>query len=427
MHKLRTKLANNPLAVIFFTIFVDLIGFGIVIPVIPQLIANPASEFYILPSNFTVQQGYILLGFLTASYSIFQFLSAPILGQLSDKFGRKPILTISLIGTSLSYIVFAIGIVTKSIPLLFLSRAFDGITGGNISVAQAAIADITTPENRVKNFGLIGAAFGLGFIIGPFIGGKLSDPTVVSWFNATTPFYFAATLSAVNILAVYLLFPETLKIKNKGLTINWTKPISNIYHAALNVNLRGIYLTIFLFNAGFTFFTTFFAVFLITKFSYTQGNIGDFFAYIGIWVAITQAFIVRRLAGKLPEYKFVRIGLIGAGIATFLFFLPTEAWQLYFIVPIFAISNGLMQANINALISRNAGADVQGEVMGINSSVAALAMSIPPILSGYIAATLNPNAPIIIAGVVVFISAAVFWLFYKQPKDAPTPANIKEE
>ncbi len=427
MHNLRSRIASNPLPVIFFTIFVDLVGFGIVIPVIPQLIANPTSEFYILGTNISVNQGYILLGFLTASYSICQFLSAPVLGQLSDKFGRKPVLTISLIGTCLSYIVFAIGIMTKSIPLLFLSRGFDGITGGNISVAQAAIADITTPENRVKNFGLIGAAFGLGFIIGPFIGGKLSDPTIVSWFNATTPFYFAAALSAVNILAVYLLFPETLKIKNKGLTINWTKPFTNVYHAALNVKLRGIYLTIFLFNAGFTFFTTFFAVFLITKFSYSQGQIGDFFAYIGIWVAITQAFIVRRLAGKLPEYKFVRLGLIGAGVATFLFFLPTQAWQLYFIVPIFAVSNGLMQANINALISRNAGADVQGEVMGINSSVAALAMSIPPILSGFIAASLNPNAPIIVAGIIVLTSAAVFWIFYKQPTPAPVPADIKEE
>ncbi len=415
---LKHHIAKNPLPVIFLTIFVDLLGFGILIPVIPQLLANPKSEFFLLPGGFSINQGYILLGFLTAVFSIFQFLAAPILGQLSDKFGRKKILAISLFGTSVSYVLFAIGILTKNIPLLFISRAFDGITGGNISVAQAAIADVTTPQNRAKNFGLIGAAFGLGFIIGPYLGGKLSDPSILPWFNATTPFWFAAGLSLLNVISIIFLFPETHKNQLENLKINWSKSIFNIYHAMTHKQLRELYFTVFLLNGGFTFFSTFFSVFLITRFNFTQGNIGDYFAYVGLWVAFTQAVIVRKLSEKFEDYKLVRYGLIGAGVAIFLFFVPTVWWQLLLITPIFAISNGMFQANIIALISKSVGPKVQGEVLGINSSVAALAMSIPPILSGFIAASLHPDAPVHIAGVIILLAALFFWIFYKPVKSA---------
>src|SRR6185369_14446856 len=162
-HILR-RLQSHPLPVILFTIFIDLLGVGILIPVIPQLLANPHSSEFLLPAGFTLAQGYILLGFLTAIFPIMQFFATPILGQLSDTYGRRKLLATSIIGTSLSYVVFALGIVTKNIPLLFLSRGFDGITGGNVAVAQAAVADVTKPENRAKAFGVIGAVFGIGFI-----------------------------------------------------------------------------------------------------------------------------------------------------------------------------------------------------------------------------------------------------------------------
>lgn len=410
---LKHKIANNPLPVIFLTIFVDLLGFGILIPVIPQLLANPSSEYYLLPAGWTPQQGFILLGFLTAVFSIAQFLATPILGQLSDRYGRKKLLAISLFGTCLSYIIFAYGIMTGNLVLLFLSRFLDGVTGGNISVAQAAIADVTTPDKRARNFGLIGAAFGLGFIIGPYLGGKLSDPSIVPWFSATTPFIFAAILSFINVISILLFFPETLKVKNHNLVIKWTRSVSNVYHATINKELRVLFGTVFLFTAGFTFFTTFFSVFLIDKFNFTQGNIGDFFAYVGLWVAFTQAIITGRVAAKFPAYKIIRYGTLASAIALFLFFLPQYWWQLLLIVPIFAIGNGLYQANITALISRSAGPEIQGEVLGINSSVAALAMSIPPILSGFIAASLSPNAPIFVAGIIVALTVAFFWIFYK--------------
>jgi len=409
----KNKIAGRPLPVIFLTIFIDLLGFGILIPVIPQLLANPASEYYLLPQGMTPQQGFILLGFLTAVFSIGQFIATPILGQLSDRYGRKKLLAISLTGTCISYLLFAYGIITNNLLLLFIARTFDGITGGNISVAQAAIADVTTPEKRAKNFALIGAAFGLGFIIGPYIGGKLSDPSIVPWFNATTPFIFAAFLSALNVISIILFFPETLKEKNHNLKIKWNRSLTNIYHASINKELRVLFGTVFLFTAGFTFFTTFFSVYLIDKFNFTQGNIGDFFAYIGLWVAFTQAVITGRVSAKYPSYQIIRYGLLACAIAMFLYFLPQLWWQLLFIVPIFAIGNGVANANITALISRSAGPEIQGEVLGINSSVAALAMSIPPILSGFIAAKLTSSAPILVGGTVILSAVAVFWIFYK--------------
>jgi|SRR3989344_1493074 len=409
---LKRKISNNPLPVILFTIFVDLIGFGIIIPIIPQLLANPASEFYLLGEGQTLKQGYILLGYLTAIFSIAQFLAAPILGQLSDRFGRKKILAISLAGTSISYVIFAAGILTKNIPLLFAARAFAGLTGGSISVAQASIADFTKPEHRSKNFGLMGAAFGLGFIVGPYLGGKLSDPTFISWFNPATPFWFAAALSGLNVISLMFIFPETNKYIQHGLSIVWSKSVVNIWHALKHPQLRELFTVNFLFNGGFTFFTTFFAVFLINKFRFTQGDIGTFFAFIGIWFAFTQAVIVRKLAGKFSEVQIVRVALIASAASVFLYFLPGSSLGLYLVTPILAVSNGLIFANLTALISKNADAGVQGEVLGINSSVTALAMMIPPVLSGYIAASIKPETPIYVASVVIFFSALVFWFFF---------------
>ena len=188
MQSISKSLRRNPLPVVLFTIFVDMLGYGILIPIVPQLLGDQNSIFSVLPTGMSIDDGYILLGFLVGIYPFMQFLATPILGQLSDKFGRRKILAIALSGTCLSYFAFAIGVITRNIPLLFLSRGFDGFTGGNISVAQAAIADISTPENRARNFGFIGAAFGLGLIIGPYIGGRLSDPNYISWFSPATPF-----------------------------------------------------------------------------------------------------------------------------------------------------------------------------------------------------------------------------------------------
>lgn len=403
---------NKILIIIFLTVFIDLLGIGILIPVIPQLFANPLSLEYMLPYGTSINQGYLLLGLLIAVYPIGQFLATPILGQLSDKYGRKKILGISLFGTALSYIVFAIAITTKNIPLLFFSRFFDGITGGNISIAQAMIGDVSKPENRAKNFGMLGAAFGLGFIFGPYIGGKLSDPSVLHWFNAATPFYFAAILAGINMLSVLFFVPET----NHNLwkeKLTWGKSLSNIRKAMEMKELRALFVTNFLFFTGFTFFTTFFGVFLIQRFNFSQGNIGDFFAYVGIWSVFTQAVLTRKFAKKFTESQIIPYSLMGAGVMVLAYFLPTHVWELFLIPPFFSICTGLTMANTNSLLSKASPSNQRGEVMGISSSVQALAQAIPAILSGFVAAAFAPTTPLIFASIIVVISGFAFRFLYK--------------
>lgn len=394
------------------TVFIDMLGFGILIPVIPQLLANPQSPFYLLPASMSVSQGYILLGFLTAIFPFMQFLATPLLGELSDRFGRKPVLAISLFGTAISYIIFALGILTKNLPLLFISRAFDGITGGNIAVAQAAIADVTTPENRAKNFGLIGAAFGIGFILGPFIGGKLSDPAVISWFDASTPFWFAAILAGLNTLSVAYFLPETLKVKGKNLSLHLARSVKNIIKIFYLKSLRPLFATTFLFQAGFAFFTTFFSVFLITKFAFSQGAIGNYFAYVGFWVAFAQAVVTRKVGKRFNEKQILKISLMATGFFTLLFFAPSAWWGLLLIVPFFAVFTGLSQANLTSIVSRSAGPEIQGEILGINFSVQALAQTIPPVISGFVAANTTAYAPIVIAGLTMMLAGLIFVVLY---------------
>lgn len=413
MEIISQRLRKRPLPVVLLTIFVDMLGYGILIPVVPQLLGNEKSSFSVLPAGMSIDTGYILLGFLVASYPFMQFLATPILGQISDKFGRKKVLALALTGTCLSYVGFAIGVITRNIPLLFASRMFDGITGGNISVAQAAIADISTPENRARNFGFIGAAFGLGLIIGPYVGGKLSDPNIVNWFSPATPFWFAAGLSLINVISVLIFFPETLTgIRNK-FNIQWLRSVKNIAAAYRLKALRIPFISSFLFQAGFSFFITFFSIYLINKYEFSQGNIGDFFAYIGVWTVFSQVFVNSNVSKWLKESTVLKISLLALAASIALFFVPRTSWGLLFIVPFFAMFIGLVQANFLSLISRSVGADRQGEILGVNSSINTLGQSLPPILSGYVAALLTPSSPIMIASVIILFSGLIFSLLYK--------------
>ncbi len=417
------NLFRNQLTIIIFTIFLDALGFGILIPIVPLLLANPSSNFYLLPSGTSIQSGYVLLGLITAIFPLMQLFSTSILGELSDKFGRKPILMYTLFGTSASYALFAFAISIKSLPLLFVSRAIAGITSGNLSVAQASIADVTKPQDRAKNFGLIGAAFGIGFIIGPFLGGKLSDPSLLPFFNPTIPFYFASILSLINATSVRFNFSETNKFLNHQARVRWGKAVINIFKAFQIKSLRFLFLTNFLFFSGFTFFVTFFSVYVMRKFHFTQGGVGDLFSFMGIWIAFTQAVVTRRLAKYFNEKQVLTFTIILDGVFIGLMYFAGKPWMLYLITPAIAVCNGLSFANLTGLISRSADQKIQGEILGINASVQALAQMIPPILSGFIAASFTPETPLIVASVVIILSGTLFITLYKSPT---SPAHIKD-
>jgi DHA1 family tetracycline resistance protein-like MFS transporter len=414
------KKKRHPIWIIIFTILIDTLGIGILGPILPQLLGNPLSPHYLLGRGAAPGTGYIMFGFLVAIFPVMQFFATPILGQLSDRYGRKPVLALSLAGTALGYALFAVGIILHNIPLLFVARALDGITGGNLSVAQAAIADVTSPQDRTKNFGMIGAAFGVGFIIGPFLGGVLADPSLVSWFNAATPFWFAAILASANTIQVLVQFDETNQ-HIRHFTVDFTRGIANIARAYAMPELRPIFLTSFFFNAGFGFFISFFGLFLIHRFNFNEARIGNFFAWVGVCAIFTQLVTTRRVAAKFSEAQVLRVSLLGVSCVMFGYLaLPSPLWLL-FIAPISSTFNGLSLANMGGLLSRSVAPQVQGEILGIGSSIQALANSLPPLFGGFVAASFAPEAPVLAAGLTMLVAWVVFVTMYR-PVQVPARA-----
>jgi DHA1 family tetracycline resistance protein-like MFS transporter len=413
---------RNPLLAIFITVFIDLLGFGILIPVFPLLISI-GSPFRVTPESWSFTQGLIMLGWLQAVYPFCTFIASPILGQLSDRHGRRPVLAISIFGTAIGYVLFAIGISTANIPLLFASRALDGFTGGNLAVANAAIGDISTNENRAKNFGVLGAAFGLGFIVGPYLGGKLSSPNVSfyglfdtpEWFGATTPFYFAAIIAFLNCVAVLTTFPETIKEKFHSGRINATQSVRNIVVGFQSPRLRVILFSGFLFSMGFTFFTTFFGIYLRNNFNFGPSKTGDYFALVGLFIAFSQAVLVARVSRKLNDYSVLKFSLFGNALMMLLYFLvPTSfSFGLYLIIPLFTAFNGLTMANMTSLISRSAEPGQQGQAMGVYSSVQSLAQVPASVLVGYITTSVTSSQPLIVASVCIALGGLVFIMLFK--------------
>ncbi len=418
------KKPRSILLPVFLTVFIDLVGLGIIIPIIPDLILDFHHKNSLL-SGIGIDEKYIILGFLLASYPIAQFFGAPILGALSDRFGRKPILIISLIGTLLGYVVFAIGIAEQDIYILFASRMLDGFTGGNIAIIMSSISDVSDQKSRAKNFGLIGMAFGLGFILGPYIGGKFSKPEFANWFNDLTglhvsnlsmPFWFAALLTTLNILFVVYMFRETL-LGRKNTSVSLATGFKNIYKAFQMPNLRILMIVSFLLILGFNFYTQFFSPYVMRKFEWGIEDVGDFFAFIGICSAVGQGFIVRRFSGKVAPHKILNISLLVMAAGIFCQILPSPGndYQLFLAVPFIALAQGFSTPNINALISQQADAKSQGEIFGINQSIQSLGMAIPGILAGYLA-TYSGMLPIVTGVVLLFFSWVVFKMMYKVVK-----------
>jgi MFS transporter, DHA1 family, tetracycline resistance protein len=393
---------------LYLTILIDMIGIGVLIPVIPQLLGNPNSEAFLLdPSKQHL--GFILLGLLSAMYPIAMFFASPTLGALSDKYGRRPVLLISILGTSVGYFLFAFSIMIKNIPLLFFSRIVDGLTGGNISTVQASIADQVDPEHRAKAFGLMGAAFGVGFILGPFIGGKLADPNFVSFFNASTPFFFAGFLAFINLISIYFFFNETNLHIDKNRVINFFGSVLNLFKIKkLKKEIRYLLIVSFLFNAGFAFFTSFFNVYLTNKFNFTVGQIGNFFGYVGLCSIFTQLVVVRLLSKRFDQVSVLRFAYPMLAFALFAYLLPDQSWWLFVITPLFAIPNGVQMANFSALLSHRIAPQERGETLGINASFNSLGQALPPLFAGFLAVAFAPSAPILIAGFFILIAGALF-------------------
>jgi MFS transporter, DHA1 family, tetracycline resistance protein len=409
------KRSDRALPVILFAIFLDLVSNGILILVIPPLLADPTSPSYLLPSYIPFEWSYILLGFLIAAWPLMQFFSTPIVGEYSDYYGRKKVLALTLTITGLSFCLLSWGVITKNIFLLFAARIIGGVGGGNISVAQAAIADITPPAQRAARFGLVGAAYGIGFIIGPVIGGVLSNPSIVSWFTPSTPFWVAALLSVMAAILIQFLMPETHTPTEK-LSVPWFSAIKHIVHAYSLKPLRGIFVTTFLFHSGITLFATFFTVFLLNEFNLQQTAIGYYIAYVGIWMILTQGLLLRILSKKFDEVTLLRFFLIIGAISIFAYYFPDKLTGLLLVGACFALTNGISMAVLPSLVSRRSDESVQGEILGINASIQALAQVGPPILAGFLAAQISPSAPIYISAAIIALAWIAFVSFVRREK-----------
>jgi DHA1 family tetracycline resistance protein-like MFS transporter len=397
---------------IILTVFLDLLGLGIVIPIAAPLLLDVQEGM--LPVQTSFSERSIILGLLLGVFSVAQFFGAPILGALADKYGRKKLLLLSIFGTFIGYVLFAIGIMERDIGLCFASRILDGFTGGNISIAMSALADITEEKDRAKNFGLIGMSFGLGFILGPFIGGLLANPQLVSWFNYATPYWFAGVLSLLNIGVMLLMFKETLISRNTA-PIKLFSGFSNVSRAFKVKKLRSIFMVLFLIVFGFNFFTQFFQVFLIRKFQFTASDIAYLFAYIGLWLALAQGGFTRPLSKRFSPATLVSWSAVLCAVVFPFLLLPAQSWWLYVIVPFIAIFNGVNTPNLTAIISMQADSGEQGAILGIRQSVLSVAMAIPPIIAGFIT-TLNVSLPIWAAGICTLLGWALFqFQFVKQP------------
>ena len=397
---------KNSLWPIFLTVFIDMLGVGIIIPIVPTLFFDLDTS--ILPADMAASTRYILYGFLIASYPFMQFFGAPVLGALSDRYGRKPLILISLTGTLIGYLIFAEAVNSHNLIVIFLARMLPGFTGGNISIIMSALSDVSNEKTRVKNFGLVGMAFGLGFVIGPALGGILADSERVSWFSLSTPFLFTALLTVINIIFLKFNFRETLREKRKT-AVNFLTGFLNIGKSFRTPHLRVIFSSVLLYSMGFAFYTQFFSVYLIQKFNYSPAQIGMLYGWVGIWLIITQGVIVRRMSGKIAPKKVIPISMIGVGIVMATLLIPNNPKFFYFINPLIAIFHGMTSPNMTSIVSTQAGKSFQGEILGINQSMLSLGNFFPPIIGGFLSAVNgNSSYPLMVSAMIIFVAWGLF-------------------
>jgi DHA1 family tetracycline resistance protein-like MFS transporter len=344
------------IGIVFLIVFIDLVGFGIVIPILPLYVEEYG------PSP-------VVFGLLMASFSIMQFLFAPILGRLSDRVGRRPVLLVSLIGSAIGYVLFGIA---GSLGMLFASRIIDGISGGNISTAQAVIADITGPEERAKGMGMIGAAFGLGFILGPAIGALLV--TVAPWL----PGFAAAAASLVAFTLVLTRLPETLeptaRQEARRHPLGLRSLAKAISHPLVGLCLLMVFATIF----AFANFETTFAQFAKLRFAFSTSTIAWLFVYAGVLGAIVQGGLVGRLSKRFGEARLIVTGTCLSFLALgFLPYAPSRG-PLLAILAVLAVGQGIAHPSLSALTSKLVRADEVGGVMGVYQGMSSLARIVAP-------------------------------------------------
>ena len=383
MKQLKKNPNKKALTTIFLIVFIDLVGFGLILPLLPFI----AEEFGANP---------LQIGLLVAIYSLFQFISAPILGRLSDRFGRKKLLIISQIGSAIGFLLLGMA---NSLTLLFASRIIDGITGGNISIAQAYIADVTTPKTRARGMGLIGAAFGLGFIIGPALSGLLSQ------ISFSAPAYFASLTALLTAGLTAKVLKETVntskasKSPRTRLNLEQFKKVFSLYPI-------GILIVVFFFtNFSLSTLQGTFALWTERSFGFGPAQTGWLFAYVGVVSVVVQLKLLPALINKYKEVRVLKAAQLIFSLGLLILGLAAHPLVLIAVMPMIATGNGLSNPTIQALASENVKPQEYGEVLGILQSAGSLGRIIGPVLGGMIFYLVDKD-------MVFFISSGLLLLVY---------------
>jgi DHA1 family tetracycline resistance protein-like MFS transporter len=396
---------KKALLFIFITLLIDCAGIGIIIPVIPTLIQELTGG--------SVSEAASYGGWLTFSYAIMQFLFAPVLGGLSDRFGRRPILLISLFGLGVDFIFVFFA---PTMAWLFVGRIIAGICGASFTTASAYIADISTNENRAQNFGMIGAAFGLGFIIGPIIGGLFGD------FGVRIPFLVAAGLSLLNWLYGFFILPESLKPENRR-KFEWKRanPLGSLIQLNKYPAILGLVsATVLIYIAGHAAQSTW-TFYTMEKFNWSKLGIGASISFVGLSIAVVQGGLIKVAMSKLGVKKSVFLGLCLYVVGFTLFAFATQGWMMFaFMVP-YALG-GIAGPAIQSIVSEQVPANAQGELQGALTSLMSLTSIIGPILmtglfsyfTSKTAPVYFPGAPFMMGAVLTIFSVAISYFALKK-------------
>ncbi len=388
------KNGKAALGFIFITLLIDVTGLGIIIPVLPTLIAE------LIHGNLSDAASYG--GWLTFAYAIMQFVCAPILGNLSDRFGRRPVLLFSLLGFGIDYLFLAFA---PTIWWLFVGRIIAGITGASFTTASAYIADISTPDKRAQNFGILGAAFGLGFILGPVLGGVLGQ------FGSRIPFFAAAGLSLLNTLYGYFVLPESLPVeKRRPFELKRANPLGSLLQLKKYPAMGGLIIVLILMYTAMNGLQSTWAYYGMEKFSWNEAWVGYSLGFIGLMIGVVQVGIIRWAIPKFGQNKSLYIGLAFYSLGLLLFaFAPSGFWMFIFIIP-YSLG-GIAGPALQSIISGFAPANEQGEIQGaLTSLMSATTIFAPPIMTTIFAYFTDKNNPILFPGAPFLLSAILVFI-----------------
>lgn len=393
---------------VLLTYGLDLVGYSIVFPVLAPLLLNPNLNFF---SSGTLEAARTtVLGILFGVFGIAQFLGAPISGALADHYGRYKIFLWTIGISIFGYGILALSIYWQSLGWLFAGRIITGFCSGNFALAQSATADLTDVHHRGKAFGILMGVGGLGFVAGPWIGGKLANP---DWLFGSGAFIFAAIAALINFFMIAFFYVETWKRKKEhaGITLFATfKDMRLVFH---HRTLRIILTAYLLFSIGWAFFLIFSPTYLVQKFSLGSSMIGDIFAYMAVVWFFVSMFLNKELTGKFSLRSLIISGMLIASIGVAIYVMPDQLWPFWIIIPVAILGGAVSWVNLNTILSTRASEDMQGRAMGAGGSMWAIGQILAPLIAGPLSGW-NIYSPLLVGSAIIFISFVYFLCYYKE-------------